>query len=172
MNFQDLYDIFESIGNEPYPKFEKIEKNYNFGRQLYDSYAGRDGELTAILQYTYEQITNKDGEELNKILRRIAIDEMHHLDILGNLLTELGFIPYYMSSRNNKWCSDNIQYKFKGIKDMIKYNIRSEEIAIKEYCRLIEMTDCKCIQRILGRIMKDEEAHLKIFKMLENKYCK
>ena len=172
MNFQDLYDMFDGMENEPYPKIENIKEDYKFGKILYDSYAGMYGELTAILQYTYQQITNQEEKELSKILRKIAIDEMHHLNILGLLLCELGFVPYFMSSRNYKWCSDNVKYKFSNIEEMLEYNIKGEEGAIKEYCRLIEIANNKCIENILARIKKDEEMHLKILKLLEKKYCK
>ena len=101
---------------------------------------------------------------------RIAMDEMKHFKILGELLVELGFIPYCMGSRNNKWCSNNIKYNFNSIIEMLKYNIETEKIAIKEYRRLIEMTDNKCIKNILERIIKDEENHIRAFKTLQEEY--
>ena len=170
MNFQQLYNVLDEVDNEPYPKIENIKPNYNFGRMVYDSYSGSYGELTAILQYVYEDITNKDNSNLERVLMRIAMDEMKHFKILGELLVELGFIPYYMGSRNNKWCSDNVKYKFKSIQEMLSYNIETEKLAIKEYRRLIEMTDCKTIKNILERIIKDEENHIRAFKTLKEEY--
>ena len=172
MNFRDLYDIFDEVDNEPYPKLEEIKQDYNFGRKLYDAYSGNYGELTSILQYTYEGITNETEKEMKKILQRIAIDEMKHLKILGEILIELGFIPFYMGSRNNKWCSDNVKYKFKTIYEMLEYNIESEKYAIKEYKKLIEITDCKCIKEVINRIIKDEENHIRILKAILYEYKK
>ena len=166
MDFRDLYDIFDEVDNEPYPKIENIKKDYNWGRMLYDSYSGKYGELTAILQYSYEDITNNENNDLKKVLMRIAMDEMKHFKILGELLVEQGFIPYCMGSRNNKWCSDNVKYKFNSVYEMLNYNIESERIAIKEYKKLIEMSDCKYTKNILERIIKDEENHLRTFKTL------
>ena len=97
---------------------------------------------------------------------KIAIEEMHHLKILGDILVKLGFIPYYMSSRNNKWCSDNVKYKFNCVEDMLKYNIEGEKMAIREYQKLIENTEEKCIKDTLCRIIQDEENHIKIFESL------
>jgi len=57
-----------------------------------------------------------------------------------------------------------------AIPEMLKYNIETEKIAIKEYRRLIEMTDCKCIKNILERIIKDEENHIRAFKTLQEEY--
>ena len=170
MNFHDLYDIFDEVDNEPYPKIEEIKQNYNLGRKLYDVYSGNYGELTSILQYTYEGMTNE--KDLKKILQRIAIDEMKHLKVLGEILVELGFIPFYMGSRNNKWCSDNVKYKFKSVYEMLEYNIESEKYAIKEYKKLIEITDCKCIKETIERIIKDEENHVRILKAIWHEYKK
>lgn len=170
MNFQQLYNVLDEVDNEPYPKMEDIKPDYNFGRKVYDSYGGSYGELTAITQYVYEDITNKENSNLERVLMRIAMDEMKHFKILGELLVELGFIPYIMGSRNNKWCSNNVKYKFNSIPEMLKYNIETEKIAIKEYRRLIEMTDNKCIKNILERIIKDEENHIRAFKTLQEEY--
>ena len=49
---------------------------------------------------------------------------------------------------------------------MMKYNIQTEKMAIKEYERLIENTEDKCIKDILSRIIKDEENHIRIFKAM------
>ena len=102
MNFEVLYNNFNEIENDPYPKIENIKQDYRFGKMLYDSYAGSYGELTAITQYVYENITNEENKELRNVLMRVAMDEMHHLKILGELLVELGFIPYYMVLRQSK----------------------------------------------------------------------
>lgn len=165
MNFEVLYNNFDEIDNEPYPKMHDIKPDYKFGRMVYDSYSGAYGELTAITQYVYENITNEENKELKNILMRVAMDEMHHLKILGELLVQLGFIPYYMGSRNNKWCSDRVKYKFNSVEEMMKYNIQTEKMAIKEYERLINYTDDKCIKEIISRIIKDEENHIRIFKV-------
>ena len=48
----------------------------------------------------------------------------------------------------------------------MKYNIQTEKIAIKEYERLIQHTEDKCIKDVLSRIIKDEENHIRIFKAM------
>lgn len=166
MNFEDLYGKF---GGEAYPKIENIEKDYKFGKMLYNSYAGSSSELTTILQYIYQNIINESNKELQNVLIKIAIEEMHHLKILGDMLVELGFTPYYMGSMNNKWCSDKVKYQFKCIDDMLRYNIEGEKMAIKEYKRLIQNTNCKCIKDVLSRIIKDEESHIRIFEAMQTK---
>ena len=116
------------------------------------------------------QNTIKENKELANIFKIISIQEMRHLDIVGELLINLGFIPYFMGKYNNKWCSDNVIYRFDGFYDILKINISNEKKAIKEYKRLIDMTDDDRIKMILSRIVIDEEMHVKIFnELLENK---
>ena len=153
---------------EPYPKMEGIKQDYKFGRRLYNSYSGTTSELTTILQYINENISCETSTEMKNVLLKIAIEEMHHLKILGDLLVKLGFTPYYMGSRNNKWCSDNVKYKIYSTDEMLKYNIEGEKDAIREYKNLIELTDQKCIKNLLRRIIKDEENHIKIFNSLQS----
>lgn len=169
MNFEVLYDNFDEMHDEPYPKLENIKEDYRFGKMLYDSFGGSYGELTTILQYVYENVTFEKNKELQNVLIKIAMDEMNHLKILGDLLVKLGFTAYYMGSRNNKWCSDRVKYKFSCVEDMLEYNIKGEKFAIQEYKRLIENTEDKCIKDILNRIIKDEENHIRIFSSLLNK---
>lgn len=170
MDFKEINYLLESSDKISYPKVENIKKDYKFGRNLFDSFAGTHGELTAITQYVYEHISNSENKELAVILLRIAVQEMHHLDILGEMLRCLGFIPYFMGKYNNKWCSDNVTYRYSGLDEMLKLNIESEKIAIKEYKRLIDITDDDKIKMILSRIIMDEEMHIKIFyELLEKK---
>lgn len=169
MNFDVLHNNYDERVKEQYPKIENVKKDTRFGRMLYDSFAGPDSELTTILQYINQNISDDTGKELKNVFLGIAIEEMGHLKLIGDLLVELGCTPYFMSSRNNKWCSDKVKYKFKCINDMLKYNIEGEKLAIKEYRRLIENTENECIRSILERIIKDEENHIKIFTALLSK---
>ncbi len=163
MNFKEINYLLESSSKITYPEITDIKKDYKLGQNMYDSFAGRHGELTAISQYIYEHITTEENKELSSVLLHIAIQEMHHLDMLGALLVNLGFVPYFMGKHNNKWCSDNVTYRYDGLEEMLKINIKSEETAIKEYKRLIEMTDDDKVKMILSRIIMDEEMHIKVF---------
>ena len=66
-------------------------------RALSPAYAGRNGELTAILQYVYQSILLDGCGKTNeaKQLVRIAVDEMHHLEKIGSLFVKLGVPPVF-----------------------------------------------------------------------------
>ena len=106
---------------------------------------------------------------MKNVLIKFAIEEKHHLKLLGDLLVKLGFTPYYMSSRGYKWCSDNVRYKFNCIDEMLEYNIKGEKGAIEEYKRLMECAQDKCIKDLFASIICDEENHIKIFTALLTK---
>lgn len=170
MNLKEINYLLENSNKISYPEIIDIKKDYKLGKNLYDSFAGKGGELTAITQYIYEHMTIKENKELANIFRIIAIQEMHHLEILGELLINLGLTPYFMGKYNNKWCSDNVLYRYNGLEDMLRINIEAEEKAIKEYKRLISITDDDRVKMILSRIIIDEEMHKKIFiELVKNK---
>ena len=73
-----------------------MENHLQIIRALSPAYAGRDGELTATLQYVYQSIL-LDGcgkqEEAKKLLH-IAVEEMRHLEEIGGILERMQYIQY------------------------------------------------------------------------------
>ena len=144
-----------------------IRQNINLAKLLYDSFAGNEGELTAVTQYIYEHIELKRYDEFSKILLSIAIEEMKHLELIGELIKKLGGKPYYINSNQRAWISENIKYHFNNVYDMLNYNIKSEKIAIEGYKEAMKHTQNKSIKDLLGRIILDEKTHLEIFNRMK-----
>ena len=99
-----------------------IRQNKRYAEVLYNSFAGEEGELTAVTQYIYEHIELKKFESFSKILLSIAIEEMQHLELIGNLIRKLGGKPYYINKEKCFWSSKNIKYHFNSVFDMLNYN--------------------------------------------------
>lgn len=171
MNYQELNFMLKELSRIPYPKVENISPDYHFGRMLYDAYSGSKSELTTILSYVFEYLTNKDYEEVVSFLKMISKQEMKHLELLGEILVCLGLEPYYMSTYGNKWCSDNVKSTFHSLEEMLNFNIEMEKGAIEGYQHLIEICQNSTIKSVLARIIMDEESHVQIFKMLKEKYA-
>lgn len=165
MNNEQISTILESVRNIPYPEIECIKANNKFINLLFDTYAGMDGELTAILQYTYESIMF-NNEEISKIVRQISIMEMHHLAILGKMLKKLGRPPVYKSGNEISWNAKNINYVMRNVEEVMKNNIQSEQQAIKNYEKLIEYTNDENIKKLIERIILDEKSHIEVFKAI------
>ena len=168
---QELNYILKEMNQAPYPEVKDVEPKYQFGRLLYDSYAGSKSELTTILTYEFQDFTNQDKEDLSVLLGAIAKQEMKHLQLLGEMLVCLGLEPYYMSSYGNRWCSDNIRSNYSCLREMLDFNIQSEKDAIRGYKHLIDVCECENAKLVLSRILMDEENHVRIFEMLKNQYC-
>ena len=170
MNNQDFSFVFKEMSKIPYPELVNVEPDYKFGRLVYDSYAGGKSELTTILSYVFQYLTNEDTTEVAMFLMMIAKQEMKHLELLGEILVSLGLEPYYMSTYGNKWCSDNVRTTFRSLEEMLMFNIGSEKEAIQEYKHLMNVCGNESIKAVLARIIMDEENHVQIFEMLKNKY--
>ncbi len=170
MNNQDLGFVLKEMSKIPYPELSNVSPDYKFGRLVYDSYAGGKSELTTILSYVFQNLTNRKTEDVAMFLAMIAKQEMKHLDLLGEILVSLGLEPYYMSTYGNKWCSDNVRTNFASLEEMLSFNIESEKEAIKEYQHLMNLCGNESIKAVLSRIIMDEENHVQIFEMLKAKY--
>lgn len=152
-------------------KINNVKPDLIFAEKLYGAYGGEYGELSAITQYIYEQMVLED-EVLGSAIRKIAITEMMHLNILGKLLNKLGLIPFFKGSQNNIWSGDEVKYRYNSLRSMFDYNIKIEEIAIEEYKRLITLTNDTNIIDIFESILSDERTHLAEFEALKRKYVK
>lgn len=144
-----------------------IRQNIKYANLLYDNFAGSSGELSAVTQYIYEHIELKRYESFSKILLSIAIEEMHHLDLVGDLIKKLGKKPYFIDKNRVAWNAENIKYHFNNVYDMLRFNIESEKKAILDYKEAIKYTQNKSIKELLERIILDEQTHLEIFNRLK-----
>lgn len=165
MDYEQIKKELISLKEIPYPQTINVCKDVPFANRLYNDYAGTNGELSAIMLYTYQHFAIEDKKQilLNKIMLQIAEVEMRHLNILGNLIKKLGMNPYYMNSYGKEWSANNIYYQSKDIVTIMEYNIRAEQIAIQGYTKDKEYTDNKSIKELFDRIILDEKSHIRIF---------
>ena len=152
-----------------YPEIKIENKNKEYAYLLLEDYAGKTSELTAITLYVYQHIINEDiNKLLAKTLKGIFIAEMHHLEILGNLIRLLGVKPVYKTLDENiitPWNSNYVNYET-NVTKILLLNIENEEAAIKQYKMHIQLINDKYIKEILERIILDELEHIKCFNNL------
>lgn len=154
----------------PYPDVEGIVADCCALRIIAPAYAGEDGELTGVLQYTYQHlIFEKLGyEKYAKALEKISIDEMRHFELLGKTVLRLGALPIYTALPPcpvNFYTSKKVARDSSPIK-MILDDIHAEQNAIIAYTKMIEQLKDEKIGAIIQRIRMDEEEHLCIFKQI------
>ena len=148
----------------PYPEIKVKEKNIKLAKEILSSYAGSVSEDTAIHNYIFQYLI-LENDEIKNILKEIVIVEMHHLEILGELVKKLGLTPLYLSvsNDNTKWFSGEYVTYEKELKNILLDNIRNEELAIKNYEKIIIGTDDEYVKYILKRIILDEKMHIQVF---------
>ena len=155
----------------PYPEVRVEEKNPYYADLLSEDYAGRSSETTATLLYSYQHFNTFDSnEEFSKIIEKIAIVEMKHLEMLGKTIKLLGKEPIYKTCEASRgdcvmWSASNIDYSTR-LKEMLEVDIREESKAIKIYESHKKKIKDKYIKNMLDRIILDEKRHLEIFKSL------
>lgn len=153
----------------PYPELRVERQNPKYAAMLSLAYAGQEGELPTILSYIYGSMVcaNALPEMLRETLRCIAVSEMRHLEMLGELIFMLGGDPRFCTS--NKRMGINtamLPYKVSPA-EVIAQAISGEKKAIKLYENLIVSIEDKYVREVLRRIIKDEEHHLKIFSEMQ-----
>lgn len=153
----------EFQANIPYPEVKVEGKNIEFAKMLANAYCGIISEDTAIHLYMYQSFNLNDN--ISQILKKIAIVEMHHLELLAKTIKLLGLDPEYKVYEPSKYFSgEYVNYSLNNIFDI---NIKSEQMAIENYEKLIKVIDDKYIKELLKRIILDEKIHIEIFKKLK-----
>jgi len=131
-------------------------------------YAGQGGELSAVLQYQYGRFVCRNAKPalLTDVFSYIAEVEMHHLEILGELICDLGGAPRFQSSDGRgAFSAVGLNYSITPDKLLIAAET-GEKNTIALYQKLMRNIKDASVTEVLARIVKDEEHHAKIFKEL------
>ncbi len=158
----------------PYPSARAEGCNPAYARIVLESFGGAEGELTAITTYTYQDIElGESYQEVAETLHGIAIVEMRHLRMLGDLVKSLGGDPVFGAYQRRHlqfWDGGNVNYT-KTLGDLLLADIRMEEAAIFGYRQAAERIEDDAVCAVLERIALDEEVHLALLKELLERYC-
>ena len=150
-------------------------ENSKFADLILLNYAGSVSELSAVTQYVYHEIALKyKFEEVSETLEGIAEIEMHHLQMLGELIVKLGKDPGYWICKHKKislWTPEFLSYNT-NLKKALIVDITDEKEAIAQYKRTKKQIDDPYIIDIIDRIILDEEYHIKLLTELYDKYVK
>jgi bacterioferritin len=117
-------------------------------------------EHAAIIQYLQHAYAIGEGEEAGEI-EAIAREEMRHLDWLAETVVELGGKPDMRRSE--------VDLSGPGPGEWMAHDVDAEERAIAQYTRHIDAIDDPKIERLLKRILADEESHRGDFAHLSDK---
>lgn len=163
-----------AIVNVPYPPIEVQGKNKYYADLISQDYCSAISELTAITQYVNHE-TRFSGEycDIAAVLLSIAMAEMSHLQMLGQLIILLGgTLSYDATTGRNEvpWKVDYVDYGCNG-KEMIMSDIKGEKQAIAQYNEHISMINDPCVTAVLERIVLDEKYHVALLSDLLISLC-
>lgn len=168
----------EYISDLPYPEVKISDKNRKYVCTLEELYAGSISELTSVHQLLYQNIAiDNCDDDLKEALDMIALSEMHHLKMLGDMINQLGgdhrFLvchdPRCSKGKPIYWHAAYVSYS-RMIKRMMIDNIDSKQKKIKKYKNAVNTIENEEITTVLKRILMDEEKHLEIFTEFYEKY--
>ena len=135
--------------------------------------AGLYSEMNAVSLYFYNHVILKDvWPELSVAMEKISIVEMHHLDIFAHLAYHLGADPRLWDCQQGclEYWSPGYNVYPSHLKSLLENAIIQEQNTIAIYQQQITCIKERTIQKILHRIIEDEELHIQIFEYFLNEY--
>lgn len=153
---------------------DDVKEDCNALRIISPAYAGRNGELTAILQYVYQSIVFGElgNPETAKTLVSVAVDEMRHLELLGTAIVKLGAPPMFTACPPypvGYYSAANVNYA-RAPRQMICADICAEENTVAEYERMLCTLKNPPVSALISRILSDEKRHLQILQELLSQF--
>lgn len=143
----------------PYPEIDLKVKSMYEVKLLMPSYGGRESETSAIFGYIYGHYVTEDVPgDISNCLSKIAITEMHHHDMLGKAIFQLGGTPY-IGGNYSYWQGGYINY-IKDPVSILKNSIAAEKQAIHDYKIVTARSHIPEIKLLIERIILDEEIHI------------
>lgn len=150
----------------PYPDTAHILGIKEQGKMLSMAYAGTVSEMTAVTQYTYQHIILEAGyPEISDMLACISMTEMKHLVILGTIMENCGVEPRFadVSTGRERYWSGTYPNYIRDVQSLLLEDIAGEQMAIREYERLIARLRDPAITAVIRRIILDEQLHIELF---------
>ena len=149
-----------------YPELGDLPHNSRYATILQNNYAGKAGEVTAIMQYSYQSfVAHRYNSDIATVLSNIAKVEMEHMELLANAILRLGGNPT-ISGSGGWWSGSSVYYNTNVI-NMINRDLRDEELAILDYKKAISYIKNSDIDALLQRIIADEEVHIQVLTRLK-----
>ncbi|MCI8729266.1 MAG: rubrerythrin [Clostridia bacterium] len=145
----------------PYPKVESDAPNLKDAMIIRETYAGSVSETTAILGYIYDHlILDEIDSDIAAVMKKIAISEMRHLELLGDAIVALGGDPIYYGMRY-PFSGSYVTYR-KAVRPILMSRIAGEKSAIRGYRHAIAHLSNESAKALLERIIIDEEIHIDV----------
>lgn len=159
----------EMIFQQPqsYPMPECLCYNAADLRLLTELYSGKDSELTAILQYSYQNTALwRCRPEIAEALGRINMVEMHHLSLLGRCIALMGADPQFIRpAQKQYWHAGLVNYATDPC-SLLLCNMRTELDTADRYRTAARRCCNEALRPLLERLADDETLHAECLQKL------
>ncbi len=147
---------------------ESVGEDVKTLRIVTKAYAGREGELTSVLQYVYQSIVlgQREERELSLLLQHIAAEEMRHLQIIGSLITRLGAPPVFTACPPypvGYYSASCVNYA-RETEEILRSDIAAEENSVRAYAAMLEEMENPAAAAVILAVMKEEQEHLRLLR--------
>lgn len=173
--------IFEEAlsADAPYPPAKAVTHNEKYAELIRGSFSGRESELSSAASCLYHGLKfSISCPELSRAFMGIAVCELRHLMLLGELLVSLGGDPRFFcclptnSIAGGWWNAHPVTLSYHSTTDAaLKSGISAKKGSIAEYKSISEYIDDGNIRLLLKRIIADEELHLETLESLYTRFC-
>lgn len=153
--------------NIPYPQVLTGGKNLFYASLLTNDYAGTVSEMSAVTQYIFQHIVTAN-RKIADTVKCISLVEMRHLEIISEIIHDFGGNPRFAVQYGCNaafWSAQYIGYDTDP-RSYLKENIANENAAIASYNTRISQINDIYVQKILERIILDEQNHIRLFSSL------
>lgn len=154
----------------PFPTTEGICPDAFSLKIISPAYASAQSELNTILQYNYHAgfFERAKKEDISKLLFRISVCEMIHINLLSKAIAALGAAPVYTRYPPDFFDFYSTKYvSYSGsLKHMLEDDILGERRAIAGYEKMLTRLKNPGVIKIISRISEDERLHLKTLENL------
>jgi len=133
----------------------------SLAKQLLEHYAGKDGELTQVVQYLNHQV-NIDNRYLRELLGLITAEELAHMETLAAMIIKLGGEVQKLSGPDDLPWSLNYVSQFTEPEKILKANAAMEKRARLSYEKHASMTRDPGVRRLLTFLAQREYLHQRL----------
>lgn len=124
----------------------------------------RFSELTQLNQFIFQSILIKEqNPNLYNSLRNIILENVSHLEILGDAVIKFGGRLKFSNGQGTPWSSRYLNYETNQ-NIFLNNNIRLLELNISNYEKAINCVRNDSLKNILRKIIEDKRRHINIFR--------
>ncbi len=156
----------------PYPPIRVSRPSNVYAEMMLSNMGGSNSEMSAVSLYLYNHFVTIDSGSLSETFEKIAVTEMHHLDIFGQTAYLLGGDPRLWSKSlfTLRYWTPSYNKYYESLDALLENALESELAAIEKYRSQMSAISDSFILDNLARIIEDEELHVELFKQLQRAY--